>query len=180
MGRRPHVLVVPFPAQGHVKPLMKLSQRIADHGIKVTFVNTETIHAQIISSMQEEHKVEGLLEFVSIPDALEPEDNQTGAAKFVDSLKNVITGQLRGLIDTIHGSGNKEEITCVIADATVVWTLEVAKQIGVKDVAVWPAGPACLALSLHIPKLIEAGVIDADGNTQKHSIWLLQTFLSPI
>ncbi|KAK2634211.1 hypothetical protein Ddye_029003 [Dipteronia dyeriana] len=37
----PHVLVVPYPAQGHVIPLMKLSQSLAQHCIRITFVNTE-------------------------------------------------------------------------------------------------------------------------------------------
>ncbi|CAN6286777.1 unnamed protein product [Urochloa humidicola] len=35
-----HVLMLPFPAQGHVTPLMELSHRLVDHGFEVTFVNT--------------------------------------------------------------------------------------------------------------------------------------------
>jgi UDP:flavonoid glycosyltransferase YjiC (YdhE family) len=34
-------MVLPFPAQGHVTPLMELSHRLVDNGFEVTFVNTE-------------------------------------------------------------------------------------------------------------------------------------------
>jgi UDP:flavonoid glycosyltransferase YjiC (YdhE family) len=37
-------MVVPFPAQGHVMPLMELAHRLVEHGIEVDFVNTEFNH----------------------------------------------------------------------------------------------------------------------------------------
>ena len=47
----PHVLVISYPAQGHVAPLMKLSPQIAAQGVKVTFVNTEFIHEKTTDSV---------------------------------------------------------------------------------------------------------------------------------
>ena len=41
---------------------------------------------------------------------------------------------------------------------------EVAEKMGIKSVAFWPAGLATLALTLWIPKLIEDGIIDTQGN----------------
>ena len=35
--------------------------------------------------------------------------------------------------------------------------------MGIKRASVWPAGPANLAFALHIPKLIEEGIIDIKG-----------------
>ena len=40
---------------------------------------------------------------------------------------------------------------------------EVAEKMGIKSAAFWPAGPANLAFALHIPKLIEEGIIDIKG-----------------
>ena len=57
-----------------------------------------------------------------------------------------------------------------IADATFGWALEVAEKMGIKRAAVSLAEAGNLAFALHIPKLIEDGIIDAEGN-----IYLLLT-----
>ncbi|KAF5193965.1 Udp-glycosyltransferase 83a1 [Thalictrum thalictroides] len=48
---RPHLLVVPYPAQGHVMPLMELSHNLVGRGFKITFVDTESIHNRVVSSI---------------------------------------------------------------------------------------------------------------------------------
>lgn len=164
MGR-PHVLVVPFPAQGHVAPLMKLSHKIADHGIKVTFVNTEFIHARIVAGIRDENGGESLIRLVSIPDGLDPGDDRKGVLKLTHSILSVMPGHMEELIENINRSHDNEQITCVIADTCMGWALEVAKKMKIERVAVFPAGPGSLVTVLHIPKLIEAGIIDNDGKS---------------
>ena len=41
---------------------------------------------------------------------------------------------------------------------------EVADKMGIKSATFWPARPTTLALTLRIPKLIEDGIIDTQGN----------------
>ncbi|EEF47783.1 conserved hypothetical protein [Ricinus communis] len=36
-----HILVVPFPQQGHLGPPMQLVYRLADHGLTITILTTE-------------------------------------------------------------------------------------------------------------------------------------------
>ncbi|XP_057988388.1 UDP-glycosyltransferase 83A1 isoform X2 [Hevea brasiliensis] len=81
MGRKPHVVVVPYPAQGHVAPLMKLAYNLADHGVKVTFVNTESTHVKVMSAMPEKFKEESPISLVSVPVELDGTD----AKEFVES-----------------------------------------------------------------------------------------------
>uniref|UniRef100_A0A453LUN3 Glycosyltransferase N-terminal domain-containing protein n=3 Tax=Aegilops tauschii subsp. strangulata TaxID=200361 RepID=A0A453LUN3_AEGTS len=50
-GAAPHVMVLPFPAQGHVTPLMELSHRLVDHGLRVTFVCTEPIRKLLLDAL---------------------------------------------------------------------------------------------------------------------------------
>ncbi|XP_065638744.1 UDP-glycosyltransferase 83A1-like [Quercus suber] len=168
MGSQSHVLVVSFPAQGHVAPLMKLSHQIADHGIKVTFVSTEFIIARLTTTMP----VKSLRRLVSLPDGLEPGDDRTDALKLINSFQEVMPGHFKDLVEKSNESYD-DRISCVIAGISVVWAFEVAEKMGIKSAAFWPAGPATLALTLRIPKLIEDGIIDTQGTPIKNDLFWL-------
>ncbi|KAL0285893.1 UNVERIFIED_CONTAM: UDP-glycosyltransferase 83A1 [Sesamum angustifolium] len=134
-GKRPHVLVVPYPAQGHVKPLMKLSRQIARHGIKVTFVNIECIHEKIVAaakmsgSEEEDDQEDGNIVLTSVPDGRGPDDDQNDTFKLLESLRNTMPGFLTSLIENINSSNSDERVSCVIADVTIGWLLETAQQM---------------------------------------------------
>ncbi|KAL2504981.1 UDP-glycosyltransferase 83A1 [Abeliophyllum distichum] len=83
--RKPHVLLIPFPAQGHVIPLMELALNLAKHGFKVTFVNTEFIHERVINALPGTENVQELIQMVSLPDGLESSDNRSEIRKAVGS-----------------------------------------------------------------------------------------------
>ncbi|XP_074322924.1 UDP-glycosyltransferase 83A1-like [Apium graveolens] len=163
MDLQHHVLVVPCPAQGHVTPLIKIAYNLAYHGIKVTFANSEFIEAKILAAMSDSDKKQCPLRLVSYSDGLDSHPEERNGPGLMDSLKKVMPDNIEKLIKQINHS-DKEPITCVIADLSVGWTLEVASKMGLKQVAVWTAGTGCLALSLHIPELIETGVIDENGS----------------
>ncbi|KAK6925086.1 hypothetical protein RJ641_009412 [Dillenia turbinata] len=173
MGVQRHVLFVPIPAQGHVAPLMKLAQQIADYDIKVTFVNTEFIHNKIISSLPENYYDENRrqrLKLVSVPDGLGPEDNRTDFLKLTDSMLRVTPGYLKDLIDQSNRIGEGEEITCLIGDLSVGWAFKIAEEMGIMRAALLPCASAALALTLQVPKLIETGIIDTNGTTLKNEL----------
>ncbi|KAL2482384.1 UDP-glycosyltransferase 83A1 [Forsythia ovata] len=161
-GRRPHVLAVPYPAQGHVMPLLKLSCQIANRGIKVTFVNTEHIHAKVLATMHGDEEQRGI-ELTSIPDGLMPEDDREIFFIVTGSLRRTMPGYLIDLIEKINCKNSDEKISCVIADIAIGWILDVAEKVGAEPVAFLPAAAAGMALILHIPKLIEAGNLDKNG-----------------
>ncbi|KAL4633524.1 hypothetical protein ACB092_04G128900 [Castanea dentata] len=116
MGRHPHVLVIPLPLQGHVAPLMKLSHKIVDHGIKVTFVNTEFIHAKVTASMA-----------------------RNDTLKLAESILKAMPGHFKDLIEKINQSNDDDQISCIIADTTIGSALEVAEKMGIKRAAFFPA-----------------------------------------
>ncbi|KAG8652406.1 hypothetical protein MANES_06G086400v8 [Manihot esculenta] len=163
MGRKPHVIVVPYPAQGHVAPLMKLAYNLADHGIKVTFVNTESIHVKLMSAMSEKFK-EGIpISLVSVPEGLDGEDTRA----FLERAPSSMPLLLQNLIENINESNIDDQVTHVIADVTAEWALEAAKKMGIELAAFVPCGVATLAFVLHAHRLTEAGIIDDYGVPMK-------------
>uniref|UniRef100_A0A0D3HC78 Uncharacterized protein n=1 Tax=Oryza barthii TaxID=65489 RepID=A0A0D3HC78_9ORYZ len=49
---RAHALILPYPAQGHVIPLMELAYCLIDRGFAVTFVNTEHNHRRVVAILK--------------------------------------------------------------------------------------------------------------------------------
>ena len=72
------MVVIPYLAQGHVAPFMKLSHLIVDHRINVTFVASEFIHAKVTTSMPVKNEEKSQIRLVSIPDGLDPGDDRVG------------------------------------------------------------------------------------------------------
>ncbi|KAJ8494017.1 hypothetical protein OPV22_015738 [Ensete ventricosum] len=164
MGSSPHALLLPYPAQGHVVPLMALAHCLVDRGFKVTFVNTEFNHARLVAALADmEQAASGRIQLVSVPDGLDPEDSgaRSNIGKLTAGLLKAIPPCLEELIRRSGDAG--DQISCVIADQGMAWALEVAKKMGVRAAAFWPASAAVLATMLSIPELIKRGVIDANG-----------------
>ncbi|KAF8389721.1 hypothetical protein HHK36_024240 [Tetracentron sinense] len=163
MGKQAHVLVVPFPAQGHVMPLMNLSHRLVDAGVKVTFLNAEFIHAQIMATSTEKRKEHSAIHLVSVPDGFEPGDDRKDPLKLMEIIPRVMPGHLEDLIRKMQQSvEDHDHITCIIADTTAWWALEIAEKLGIKGAAFWPGAVGVLTLIHHIPKFIEAGIMDSN------------------
>ncbi|KAI5062747.1 hypothetical protein GOP47_0023286 [Adiantum capillus-veneris] len=48
-----HVVAIPYPAQGHINPLLQLCNQLVPHGFTFTFVNTHHIHQRLHSANQD-------------------------------------------------------------------------------------------------------------------------------
>ncbi|XP_054804314.1 UDP-glycosyltransferase 83A1-like [Prosopis cineraria] len=174
---KPHVLVIPYPVQGHVIPLMELSLSLVKHGIKVTFLNTKYNHERIISSFPEGSDIESQLCLVWIADSSESAEKTKKPVTTGEVLKHM-PGKVEELIDCMNGS-ETEKINCVLADQSIGWALDIAEKKGIWRAAFCPAAAAQLVLGLIIPKLIENGIIDKNGTPlRKQTIQLSPTMPS--
>ncbi|CAI9758692.1 unnamed protein product [Fraxinus pennsylvanica] len=174
MATTPHVLAIPYPAQGHVIPLMEVSLWLVKHGIKVTFVNTEFNHKRVVKALSETENTQEELSvnLVSIPDGLEPWENRNELGKLTEAILKVMPGNLEDLIEKINET-DRDKIMCVIADYGMGWALELAEKLGIKKVAFCPAAAAMLAVAINCPKLIDDGIIDSDGRVLKKQMFQL-------
>ncbi|KAF5748931.1 putative UDP-glucuronosyltransferase [Tripterygium wilfordii] len=160
----PHILVVPYPAQGHIIPLVEISLCLAKLGFKITFVNTEYNHDQVKRNLQGDVGVQ--INLVSVSDGMEPGESRNQPGKASGAILQVMPGKIEELIERINGS-ESEKITCILADQSIGWALEIAEKKGIQRAAFCPAAAALLVLGFSIPKLINDGIIDNNGTPTK-------------
>ncbi|KAK4836936.1 hypothetical protein QYF36_001482 [Acer negundo] len=155
----PHVLAIPYPAQGHVLPLMEISKSLAKHGIKITFVNTEFVHKMVVNNSD---VANSSIRLVSIQDVNDR----------VEEIFLCMPGKVKELIEQINASDG-DKITCVLADSLLGWAMEIAVDKEIKPAA-FVAISATASFSISsIPKLIKDGIIGDDGTpTKKQTIQL--------
>ncbi|KAK1567522.1 hypothetical protein Q3G72_013157 [Acer saccharum] len=169
----PHVLVVPYPAQGHVIPIMELSQSLVKHGIRITFVNTEHNHKRVMNSMAAKEDGTGdQVGLVSIPDGPEFQDNMDRMEQHIEQIYRFMPEKVKELIEQINAS-DSDKITCVVADNLLGWAFEIAAEKGIKRAAFSAAAATLLVLSSSVPKLIDQGIIDNDGIPTKKQMFQL-------
>jgi len=159
-------MVLPFPAQGHVMPLMELSHRLVEHGFEVVFVNTDFNHARILAAMAGGAAAEattraGGIHLVSFPDGMGPDGDRTDIGKLLQGLPAAMLG---GLEETIRS----EKIRWVVADVTMSFVLELVPEVGVRVALFSTYSAAIFALRMRIfPKMIQDGIIDETGNKSR-------------
>ena len=170
-----HVLVLPFPAQGHVNPLMHLSHKLAQHGCKVTFVNTEFNHKRVVGAMNEKVNLVGSsVELISIPDGLGPEDDRNNMAGLALAILSTMPSALEKVIRDINAlDGGSNRITGIIADLNMAWALEIAQKLGIKGALLNSTSVVVFVLEENMQKLIGDGIMDRDGkkyNSHTHTL----------
>ncbi|KAJ9540650.1 hypothetical protein OSB04_027156 [Centaurea solstitialis] len=174
-----HVIVIPYPAQGHVIPLMELAQRLVEQGIKVTFINTEVTDKLVTSTWSEKDDFGDLMQMVSLPDGMEPWEDRNDPAKLVEAIFRSMPAKLEELIKTI----NKEDdckVTCVIADNCMGWAIQVAEKLGIRRASFCPASALTLASMLSFQKLMDDGIIDHSGVPLNNNTTQLSPTMPPI
>ncbi|XP_057871684.2 7-deoxyloganetin glucosyltransferase [Cryptomeria japonica] len=138
-----HAVVVPFPAQGHVNPLMNFAELLAIRGFFITFVTTEWIDQRLLkaastdaAARDREAKERGLkFRFLSLPDGLPPDHGRTSElGELYLALRN-LGPALESLLTAADSS--VPPITCIVSDSYISCTVEVAQNLGVPRVIFW-------------------------------------------
>ncbi|KAI3835897.1 hypothetical protein MKW92_025533 [Papaver armeniacum] len=165
MMKKPHVVCIPFPAQGHINPMTKLAKILHLRGFHVTFVNTEFNHQRLLNSRGPD-SLKGLpdFHFETIPDGLPP-PTDLNATQDVPSLcistQNTCLEPFRNLVSKLNNTSlsNVPPVTCIVSDACMDFTLHVAKELEIPGFLFWTFSFCSFACFLHYPHLIERGLV---------------------
>ncbi|XP_022133634.1 UDP-glycosyltransferase 83A1-like [Momordica charantia] len=160
----PHIVSVPFPSQGHVNPVMHISQKLAKNGVTVTVVNADFIHTKVVASLGDfkDTILSSHLQLVSLPDGFGPDENRYSVDKLFYRLMAALRSQLRQLLSQFD-----KHNACVLVDLNMAWVLELAHDLGIRGVVFSSFSAAYCAINFSIPKFIQDGIIDAQGVPMK-------------
>ncbi|KAF8704068.1 hypothetical protein HU200_031554 [Digitaria exilis] len=154
----PAVLFVPFPAQGHVTPMLQLARALAAHGVAATVAVPDFIHRRIASAAG----VNGGVALASIPSGivvLDADDGDPpGFGAIVHSMEHHMPAHLERLLLA------RPAVACVVVDVLASWAVPVAARCGVPAAGFWPAMLASYRVVAAIPELIERGLISESAS----------------
>ncbi|XP_031279001.1 7-deoxyloganetic acid glucosyltransferase-like [Pistacia vera] len=169
----PHVLFLPFPAQGHIKPMLNLAELLSHEGFQVTFVNSDHNHDRLLHNIDISSFYNRFpkFQFRSIPDGLTPDHPRFGLY-FIDlfcSTRAVSKPAFRELLISFKEEKGPFQLpTCIIADGIMCFAIDVAEEFEIPTITFRTFSAHCVWTYLHLSKLIEEGEVPfPDENLEK-------------
>ncbi|XP_074263053.1 7-deoxyloganetin glucosyltransferase-like isoform X2 [Silene latifolia] len=180
-----NLVCIPYPAQGHIKPMFQLAKLLHSKGFHITFVNTEYNHRRLLRA-RGSNSADGLehFKFEAISDGLPPSDADVTqdiptlcdaimSNKLLEPFKNL----LRKLNDPSSGS---PPVTCVISDSVMPFTIDATREVdNTPLVWLWTASVCGFMGYSQYRPLINKGIVPfqdptflTDGSLEKIIDWV--------
>ncbi|MQL90797.1 hypothetical protein Taro_023410 [Colocasia esculenta] len=173
--RRPLVVLVPFPAQGHATPMLHLGAALRRHGFRPILVLPASIRRRLSpSTVQGGHvdvEDDGCeVVIASVPDGI-AEGAQGDFFALERAMEEVMPAHFEGLLRSLDGApaagreggGRMGSVACVVVDLLASWAMGAAARCKVPVAGFWPAMLATYRLVSAAPDLVERRLISASG-----------------
>ncbi|KAL5581620.1 hypothetical protein UlMin_014062 [Ulmus minor] len=159
------IIMVPYPAQGHVTPMLKLP----------VMVTPAYIHRQVMFGSRAEH-IPDKVSWIPLSDGTNNDNNETKQQRdffaIEASMENDMPGQLEQVIGKLKVEVEDENcgrLVCLVVDLLASWAIDVGRRCGVHVAGFWPAMFATYRFITAIPEMIKNGLISAD--TARFLFW---------
>ncbi|KAM0850746.1 hypothetical protein ACQ4PT_052874 [Festuca glaucescens] len=164
-----HVLVFPWPLQGHINSMLHFAAGLLGAGLHVSFVHTEHNLRRVDRAKA---AASPRLRLVSVPDGL-PDDHPRSVDDLKDLAKSLMTTgtvPYRALlasmlsagsraVDAVAADGGFPPLSCVVADGLLPFANDIAEELGVPALAFRTASACSVLAYLSVPKLMELGAV---------------------
>ena len=143
MEMETHILVITYPLQGHINPMLQFSKRLASKGARVTLVTTSTIR----NSMQALQGASSVnIEIIS--DGSEGDENLENLIATLDRFKVIVSQSLAEYIEKLDSSNYPPKF--VVYDFVLPWALDVAKKYGLDGAPFFTQSCAVSVIYYHL------------------------------
>ncbi|KAM7486952.1 hypothetical protein LguiA_002961 [Lonicera macranthoides] len=164
LQQKPHAVCIPFPAQGHINPMLKLAKLLHHKGFHITFVNTEFNHQRLLRSRGSQYSLDGLplFRFETICDGLPLSnlDATQDTPALCESTTTKCLAPFKELLGKLNdtSSSNVPPVTCIISDRIMSFTVSVAEELGIPEVLFWTTSACGFYGYVQYPNLVERGL----------------------
>ncbi|CAL0300349.1 unnamed protein product [Lupinus luteus] len=148
-----HVLLVSFPGQGHINPLLRLGKCLASRGLFVTFSTTEDTGKDMQAANNITQKSvtpvgDGFLKFEFFEDGLAPDDpikkNLNDYLKHIEVVgKKFVSEMIKKYAEA------NNTISCIINNPFFPWVSDVAAEHGIPSALLWVQSCAVFTAYYH-------------------------------
>ncbi|KAK9134258.1 hypothetical protein Syun_013588 [Stephania yunnanensis] len=145
--------------------MLKLSKILHSHGFLITFVNTVFNHRRLIASRGPESvKGTASFRFEAIPDGLPPSDDSPANATqdiptISKSIHDTCAAPFRGLLHRLNASPDVPDVTCIVSDGVMSFTLAVAEELGIPEVVFFTHSACGLLAYVYYEELVKRGYV---------------------
>ncbi|KAL5213512.1 hypothetical protein ABZP36_024359 [Zizania latifolia] len=167
----PHAVCVPYPAQGHITPMLNVAKLLHARGFDVTFVNTEYNHARLVRT-RGGAAVAGVpgFRFATIPDGLplpDEDDVTQDIPSLCRSTKETCLGPFRRLLAQLNDPATGHPpVTCVVSDVVMGFSMPAAKELGIPYVQLWTASAISYIGYRNYRLLMSRGLVPLKDSSQ--------------
>ncbi|KAL4559675.1 hypothetical protein LXL04_031818 [Taraxacum kok-saghyz] len=155
---QPHVVFIPFPAQSHIKCMLKLARILHKNGLHVTFINTQSNHNRLINSNGTRwlNQAPGF-QFKTVPDGL------PDGVEYTQTIAGLWTYLKTNFFDSFLDLLSNLEIpvTCVICDGFMTYTdmISAAEKLKIPIMLFWTMAACGFMGFYQVKVLMEKGVL---------------------
>ncbi|XP_057957195.1 mogroside IE synthase-like [Malania oleifera] len=118
-----HVIVIPFPIQGHINPMLQFSKRLAAKGLMVTFCTTTSMAKPMQASTN-------CVRITTISDGLEEGEKLQSVDEYLRHFKPALSLSLTELITNQNSTHCPTKL--IVFDSLMPWLLEIPLQLGLQ------------------------------------------------
>nr|AYC63487.1 UDP-glycosyltransferase [Scoparia dulcis] len=158
---KPHAVLVPFPAQGHLIPMMQLASLLHSRGFFITFVNTEYNHKRLIKSKGLEW-IMGFenFQFETITEGLPPSDRDATQypPALCDAIRKNCYPVFKDLLAKLVSSSELPRVSCVISDGVMSFAIKAGAELNIPVIQFWTASACGFMGYLQYHELIRRGI----------------------
>lgn len=157
MSLRIHALAIPYPLESHSFSMADLCIKLASRGLVITFVSTEG-SSDSQAYINNVAQTTGLdIRCAEISDNLAMDfDRSLYNERFLQFTLNTMMQPVDEVIERLN-TQEDNQISCIIADSFLPWTVLIAKKFNVPLISLWTQSAASYIIYYHSDMLISKG-----------------------